>query len=114
METPELSDRVRAHWIHETGYSFPSGHTTAAMTLTVLLAALGQTWLDGWRRILTLAVVPVWAVLVAYSRPLLDVHTAADVIAATAAGFGWGLLAVAAVNRLLGLPSVGDAAGTTL
>ena len=45
--TPQLSSLVRAHWIHETGYSFPSGHTTAAVTFAVLLVAIGASWLSG-------------------------------------------------------------------
>jgi phosphatidylglycerophosphatase B len=104
MATPSLSDVVQAHWIHETGYSFPSGHTTAAMTFMVLLGAIGLRWLAGWRRVLTLWVVPVWAVLVAYSRTLLEVHTAADVVAGMMVGFAWGLLAAAVVLGAIGDP----------
>lgn len=98
VEEPALSDLVESHWIHETGYSFPSGHTTAAMTFSTLMAALGFLWLDGWRKVLTTWVTPVWAVAVAYSRPLLEVHTAADVIAGTVAGICWGLLAAAVAH----------------
>jgi phosphatidylglycerophosphatase B len=95
VQEPALSDLVEAHWIHETGYSFPSGHTTAAMTFITLMAALGFLWLDGRRKALATWAAPVWAVAVAYSRPLLEVHTAADVIAGTVAGICWGLLAAA-------------------
>jgi phosphatidylglycerophosphatase B len=98
--TPDLSDRVRTHWIHETGYSFPSGHSTAAGTLSAILAATGVAWLGGWRRNLALMVVPMWAVAVAYSRVLLDVHTAADVIVGMAAGLLWGALAFFVARRL--------------
>jgi phosphatidylglycerophosphatase B len=102
--TPQLSSLVRAHWIHETGYSFPSGHTTAAITFAVLLAAIGSSWLSGWRRIAALYVVPVWALAVAASRTLLEVHTAGDVIAGTVAGFAWGWLAYAVAQRIAGDP----------
>jgi phosphatidylglycerophosphatase B len=97
--TPYLSDLVRDHWIYETGYSLPSGHTTAAMTLATLLAAFGLQRLDGWRRILAIYVIPAWAVAVASSRTLLEVHTAWDVVAGTIVGFCWGMLAFAAVAR---------------
>jgi phosphatidylglycerophosphatase B len=100
--TPQLSSLVRAHWIHETGYSFPSGHTTTAVTFAVLLAAIGSSWLSGWRRSATLYVIPVWALAVAATRTLLEVHTAWDVIAATVAGFAWGLAAFLAVGHLTG------------
>jgi phosphatidylglycerophosphatase B len=100
VRTPALSSLVGAHWIHETGYSFPSGHTTAAMTLTTMLTAIGLGWLSGWRRFLCLVVAPIWAVAVAYSRVLLGVHTALDVIVATVVGFGWGMLAVGVIGRV--------------
>ncbi|NNC91597.1 MAG: phosphatase PAP2 family protein [Acidimicrobiia bacterium] len=101
LQEPKLSERVRAHWAHETGYSFPSGHSTAAMTLAALLVATGVAWLDGWRWVLAVLAMPVWAVAVVYSRVLLEVHTGADVIAGTVAGFGWGLVAFAVVARLV-------------
>ena len=98
LETPLLSERVRAHWIHETGYSFPSGHSTAAMTIASLLVAFGLVWLSGWRRLLTAVVIPALAVAVVYSRLLLDVHTVGDAVAGTLAGFCWGLVAFGAIR----------------
>jgi membrane-associated phospholipid phosphatase len=77
------------------------------MTFTVMLAALGLMWLDSWRRIFTLWVVPVWAGFVAYSRVLLEVHTPIDVIAATLVGSVLGMVAVAAIVRLAGHPPSG-------
>ena len=100
--TPPLSSLVRAHWIHETGYSFPSGHTTAAVTFAVLLAAVGTHWLTGWRRPVALYGLPVWALAVAVSRTLLEVHTAWDVIAGAIAGFAWGGLAYVVATRIAG------------
>jgi len=86
---PSLSERVLAHWIHETGYSFPSGHSTAAVTFATLLVAAAGAWLTGWRRWPILGLLPLWAIAVVYSRPLLEVHTALDVIIGTAAGLMW-------------------------
>lgn len=95
---PVLSDRVEEHWIHETGYSFPSGHSTAAVTFATLMVALAGAWMSGWRRSLVFFVLPLWAIAVVYSRPLLEVHTALDVIVGTMAGLGWGLAAYAVVR----------------
>ena len=41
-----LSELVEAHWIHETGFSFPSGHSTAAVTLatSAMLASAALTF----------------------------------------------------------------------
>jgi phosphatidylglycerophosphatase B len=99
--TPQLSSRVRAHWIHETGYAFPSGHTTAAVTFAVLLAAIALHWLSGWRRIAMLYLVPTWAIAVAGSRTLLEVHTGWDVVGGAVAGLAWGGLAFSLVYQSL-------------
>ena len=95
LESPELSTPVLAHWIHETGYSFPSGHTAAASAVTALTAAFGLTALVGWRRFVALVLLPAWAVAVAFTRVLLQVHSPVDVIAGSITGFLWGLLAFA-------------------
>lgn len=99
--SPPLSDRVRAHWIHETGFSFPSGHSQSAMALAAMIAALGLMWLNGWRLAVATVVLPIWAVAVVYSRVLLDVHYPIDTTAGTLMGFGWGLLAAVAVGSIL-------------
>lgn len=109
LQTPALSDRVRAHWIHEAGYAFPSGHSTAAMTLAGMMTAFGMFWLSGWRLGVTTVLLPIWALCVVYSRPLLEVHTAADVIAGTVIGLVLGLIAFASIRwasgRFAGVPA---------
>lgn len=111
VTNPALSDRVRAHWIHETGFSFPSGHSQSAMALAAMMAALGFMWLSGWRRIVTTVVLPIWAVAVVYSRVALDVHRAIDTTAGTLMGIVWGVVAAAAVCSLLGRTRVAGAVG---
>jgi phosphatidylglycerophosphatase B len=91
LDEPALSQRVHDHWLAETGYSFPSGHATAAMTFASLFIAIGFWCLSGWRQRITNTLVPIWAVCVVYSRPLLEVHTAIDVSSGTLAGFALGL-----------------------
>lgn len=108
---PALSDGVRAHWIHETGFSFPSGHSQSAMALAAMMAVLGLSWLSGWRRTVTTVMLPVWAVAVVYSRVLLDVHRAIDTTAGTVMGFVWGLLAAMAVGSVLRRTGVPPATG---
>ena len=100
--SPQLSNVVRAHWIHETGYAFPSGHTTAAVTFAVLLAGIGVSWLSGWRSIAALYILPIWALAIAASRTLLEVHTGWDVLGGTVAGFAWGGFAFLVVRRIVG------------
>ena len=112
--TPELGDLVRSHWIHETGYSFPSGHATLAVTLASLLAAIGTAWLAGWRKLVAVAAVPLWAVIVVYSRILLEVHRPIDVAAGTVAGIVWGYLAYRVAERAIAASGPGPAETTEL
>jgi membrane-associated phospholipid phosphatase len=65
------------------GLSFPSGHTVMAWMLLPLLILV-------WRRrlplkVLVLAVLIAWALLVAYARVLVGAHYASDVLFSTGA-----------------------------
>lgn len=100
LEQPGLGVKVREHWTHETGYSFPSGHASASMTFATLMLALGLSWLYGWRQWIT-TVMPLWALCVVYSRPLLQVHTGYDVSMGALVGIGWGLSAFVLMRWLL-------------
>jgi phosphatidylglycerophosphatase B len=73
-----LSTGVRDHWIMETGYSFPSGHSFAAMFFASFFLALGLSYLSGWRKYTFYLLIP-WAVAVCYSRLILRVHTPLDI-----------------------------------
>lgn len=100
LEQPALSPSVRQHWGIETGYSFPSGHATAAMTFASLMCAAGLRWASGWR--LTLAtLIPVWAVAVVFTRPLLQVHTPLDVSFGAAVGLVLGVAGFAVLHALV-------------
>ena len=85
LNKPETTDvlglpaDLRAHWLAETGYSFPSGHAFAAMLLATFFLAMGIADNAGWRRFLSYC-IPGWAVPACYARPLLIVHTPADVL----------------------------------
>jgi len=101
--TPYLSELVRSHWIDTAGYSMPSGHATAAITFAILWAGLGIAWLNGWRRFLTVVVLPIWSVGIAWSRVLLEVHTTADVTVGAIVGSAWGVIAGLVIARLVDL-----------
>ena len=73
-----LAPAVRDHWVHETGYSLPSGHALTAMCLATYFSILGIRFVGRrWRWIF--ALLPFWAVSVGWSRVLLEVHTAWDI-----------------------------------
>jgi phosphatidylglycerophosphatase B len=100
--TPDLSDLVRDHWIHEAGYAFPSGHTMTALAFASLWAGLALLWMSGWRLIVTLVALPIWAIAVAWSRLLLEIHTTADVVVGALVGAALGSVAFLAIRRLIG------------
>jgi phosphatidylglycerophosphatase B len=97
-----LAERVREHWIEEAGFAFPSGHSLAAMSFATFFLALALSRVSGSRRRLWAfyALVP-WALAVCYSRPLLRVHSPADITAGGLAGVALGLVAFASVEWIL-------------
>ena len=96
---PELQPMLKHHWIEETGYSFPSGHTTAAMALASFFLALASTRFSG-RNLMPYLILPFWALMVAWSRTVLQVHTPVDVLAGGVQGLLAGLFAWWLYKRL--------------
>lgn len=94
-----LHERVRAHWIAETGYSFPSGHSFSAMMFATFLLGMAMGSLTG-KRLWVFYLLPIWALAVCFSRPMLRVHSPADILVGGLQGFVAGLLALAVVRRL--------------
>lgn len=86
---------VLAHWIDQTGYTFPSGHALNAFMAAVLF--LGGTLANPTPRRRGLAAAMLgWAVAVALTRVLLLVHRPLDVTAGALLGAVLGgLLAIA-------------------
>jgi phosphatidylglycerophosphatase B len=73
-----INQSVLSHWIEETGYSFPSGHSFNAFLLATILAySLRYSRSPTANRIYLLPLI--WAVLVAVSRVSMGAHTSWDV-----------------------------------
>ena len=102
--TPEvrLHERVRSHWIAETGYSFPSGHSFSAMMFATFFLAMGLSHFSGKRLWVFYLLVP-WAVAVCFSRPILRVHSPTDVCIGGLEGIVAGTLAFLLVRWVLAL-----------
>lgn len=97
---PPMDEHVRRHWIHETGYSFPSGHSFSAMLVATVFLALGLSYFSK-ARLWVFYLLVVWAVAVCYSRPLLRVHSPMDVCVGGVEGILVGVLAFLLVRGVL-------------
>lgn len=98
----ELAPAIREHWIEVTGYSFPSGHSMAAMFLATLFLGLGISYVSPPRKWLFYLMLP-WALAVCYSRPILRVHTPTDITVGGLQGIIVGFVALLAVRKALEL-----------
>ena len=90
-QRPQLWDLL----IHESTYSFPSGHAmlTSTLGLTIILLA----WHTKWRW-WVVGVVVLYVILVGFSRLYLGVHYPTDILAGWCIGSAW----VIAVATILG------------
>ena len=89
----EVPNWLKLHWQDEVSYSFPSGHSIAAMTIASFYCLLfayrrRSTWLVGG--------LSVWAVAVCYSRLLLGLHWPVDILASSVLGVLFGMLGASA------------------
>jgi phosphatidylglycerophosphatase B len=84
LKFKQIDPEIQDHWITETGFSFPSGHTFNAFLFAMILAyaIYFNRSKPRWR---ILFFIPfVWAVAVGISRVAMGAHTAFDVSAGAA------------------------------
>lgn len=74
MHTPQW---LKKHWEHETGYSFPSGHTAFAASWLMIFVGFLSTNLNR-RNGIVLSVVGTWTALMLVSRVRLGMHFPID------------------------------------
>jgi undecaprenyl-diphosphatase len=97
-------ERVRPEHDHgyalATGWSFPSGHSSAAMAVYGTACYLMWRFAPPAWRLPCVAFMAALIMAIGLSRILLQVHFASDVVAGFAVSLGWLVLCVAAVERL--------------
>ncbi len=86
-ERPDLWNQL----IHETTYSFPSGHAAGSSALAIAVVAI--LWRTKWR-IPALIVAPLYIALIGFSRLYLGVHYLTDVVAGWFVSIGWVTLVI--------------------
>lgn len=98
-----LHPKVLQHWVHETGYSFPSGHSFNAFLMAVLMAYIILFVYSDFRRRRFFILPFIWAALVALSRFLLGVHSSVDIISGAAMGgaIGFGIIYIGLIDKLI-------------
>jgi len=74
-----ISSTVIHHWLNETGYSFPSGHSFNAFLMATLMGYILLFIYTDYRRKRFYILPFIWAISVAFSRPILGVHSATDI-----------------------------------
>ena len=86
----ECFARSRPLWhpwlVDANGYSFPSGHTLAAVTMGALILWMGRKPGKTWQNSGLAVALSLWVILVGMSRVYLGVHYASDVTASLGAG----------------------------
>lgn len=82
------------HLQEVTGYSFPSGHSQAAMAFFPVLAYLIARRVRPKWRIPIYVAAGLWVILVGLSRNYLEVHYPSDVLAAFAVTLPWALAVI--------------------
>jgi phosphatidylglycerophosphatase B len=95
-----LSPAVLDHWIKETGYSFPSGHSLSSMLVATAFLALALLMLPGSRR-RWVYLLALWAPAVCYSRAILRVHAPLDIVSGAVVGMLLGVLTFFVLRWLL-------------
>ncbi len=81
---------ILEHWVKESGFSFPSGHSFNAFLLAMVLAygIYHNEHKPKWRNLFVLPFV--WALAVGISRVAIGVHSPLDVSTGAAMGIGIG------------------------
>lgn len=87
-----MSTAVKNHWLEETGYSLPSGHSFSAFFFATFFLCIGCTFMVSWRRYTFYLLLP-WALLTCYARLVLRVHTPADITVGAGMGLVLGIVA---------------------
>ncbi len=84
-----LADRPRpsTYLVDAPSSSFPSGHAVGVMVGVLALLALLPPSVDGWRRVVALALGAVVVTTIGVGRVVLNVHHPSDVLAGWALGY---------------------------
>ena len=103
-----LDPHIREHWILETGFSFPSGHSQNAFLFAVILGFLIQHLLPNGKRFVWIPFL--WASGICLSRVALGVHSPLDITVGALSGgiLGSLILMSGLLNKILPTKTLED------
>lgn len=97
-----INPLVLSHWFYETGYSFPSGHSIAAMYIATFFLGVTLVLKQKSLMLLFYLLLP-WALIVSFSRVILHVHYPIDVMAGSVIGIVTGLVGSVLFHQLISI-----------
>ena len=85
------------HLVHETSFSFPSGHAMASASLaTVIVLLFWQTRYRWW----VVAAAGIYTIVIGFSRLYLGVHYPSDILAGWSVSVVWVILVALITSHL--------------
>ena len=102
-DTKKIAPSILYHWIEETGYSFPSGHTINSFLMAFIMGYVLLYLYQDYKRKYVFVVPFIWAVGVALSRVAIGAHSALDITLGALMGTVIGLVVISTgvVDKLL-------------
>ncbi|PPI88156.1 phosphatidylglycerophosphatase B [Candidatus Pantoea edessiphila] len=88
---------LKQHWIHETDFSFPSGHTIFVSSWALLV----MYFLWPYRYYKTILIVLIWAYIIMASRLLFGMHWVQDLVVANILSWILVNLMIYSINYLI-------------
>ena len=98
-----INQNIIDHWLVETGFSFPSGHTVNSFLMAFIIGYVMLFIYQDYKRKFFYLFPFIWAVLVAISRVAVGAHSSLDILLGALMGTLFGLIVVSTglVDKLM-------------
>ena len=102
-KSKEIDPEVINHWLVETGFSFPSGHTVNSFLMAFIIGYVILFIYQDYRRKIWFVAPYIWAVSVALSRIAVGAHSTTDIVLGAFMGtfFGVVIISTRIIDKLM-------------